>query len=741
MRLLAAALLLYWTAVMTALPQGSPAGNAAGVGAPAVNFEAVRQTKVVTAIRITERISLDGRLEEPAWSLAIPAKDFWQRVPVNGVPATEQSEVRFLYDDDNLYVGYSALDSDPSRMGTSELKEDFNFVTNEAIAVTIDSLHDGRSGFAFITNPSGAKRDTQISNDSTNNADWDGVWDVKVSVNESGWVAEYVIPFKTLRFSNSPTQEWGVNMTRRLVRLNEESNWSPHPIRYAVRVSLAGTLQGIENIRQGLNFKVKPFVTGGVTQVRTPAGMQTLQSLTRLKDYDTGVDTKYSLTSQLTLDTTWRTDFAQVEVDQQQVNLTRFNLFFPEKRDFFLENSGTFGFGPGGNLVPFFSRRIGLSAQGTPIPIQGGARVSGKVSAYDVGFLAMKTDSLGEAGTVGYAPSNNYLVGRVKRNLLSNSWVGALVTSRDSSTAGDYNRVYGADAHFQFFQRLEFDSYLLQSGTPGRSGASQARRFQSAWRDDEFGFGGEYNLVQSDFNPEVGFVRRGDSEHYSGDASWRPQFRNSRTLQNLSFTMNLDYYGGAGSGKVETRTQDASFGISFKNGRSLTFTAARTFDRLLTPFRIRPTISIPAGDYEYTGYSARFGTNQSLRLSGNGSFEWGGFWNGRHESFSGGVTLKPNKHLTADVTYNRNHVRLPIDSFTTNLLGARILYGFTPRAFLNAFIQYNADTNQVSSNIRFNLTHRPLSDIYLVYNDRRDTSNGDLLERAFIVKVTNLFSF
>jgi hypothetical protein len=324
---------------------------------------------------------------------------------------------------------------------------------------------------------------------------------------------------------------------------------------------------------------------------------------------------------------------------------------------------------------------------------------------------------------------------------LSNSWFGGLVTDRGSSIDGDYNRVYGADAHFQFFQRLEFDSYLLQSDTPARSGDRQARRFQTAWRDDEFGVGAEYNLVQPDFNPEVGFVRRGNNSHYAGDISWRPQFRNSPTLQNLSFGANVDYFGGAGSGKVETRTQDGSFGINFKNGRSLTFTIAQTFDRLVTPFRIRPTILIPTGDYKYVDYSARFGTNQSVKVSGNGSFEWGGFWNGRRNAFSGGLTLKPNNHLTAELSYNRNNVRLPLDTFTTNLVSTRIIYGFTPRAFLNAFIQYNADTRQVSSNIRFNLTHRPLSDIYLVYNDRRDTTNGDLLERAFIVKITNLFSF
>ena len=226
------------------------------------------------------------------------------------------------------------------------------------------------------------------------------------------------------------------------------------------------------------------------TDSRGDGQIQTLRSATRLKDYDGGVDAKYGLTPSLTLDATYRTDFAQVEVDQQQVNLTRFNLFFPEKRDFFLENAGTFNFGvPGGtgvgqsNLVPFFSRTIGLNG-GTPVPIVGGARVSGKAGKYDLGFLAMKTESL-TAGTRSI-PANNYLVSRVKRTFSTSSWVGGIVTNRDSTVPGDYNRVYGADAHFQFYDKLEFDSYLLRSETPGKSGKDQARRFQTAWRDDEF---------------------------------------------------------------------------------------------------------------------------------------------------------------------------------------------------------------------------------------------------------------
>ena len=462
--------------------------------APAVeiDYEAIRLGKIVTAVRISERISLDGRLDEPAWELASPATDFIQWGPRPGEPATEQTDVRFLYDDDNLYVGFISFDSDPASLVVSELQEDFNFSQSDNVALVLDSLHDRRSAFQFGVSPAGAKRDSQLSNNSQFNNDWDGVWDAKTSTNDEGWIAEFVIPFTTLRFSQSPLQEWGVNMSRFVVRKSEESEWSPIPIRYRIsRISQAGTLIGLEGIRQSRNLKVKPFVTAGVTQIRGADGqMQTLRSLKSVKDYDGGVDVKYSLTPSLTLDTTYRTDFAQVEVDQQQVNLTRFNLFFPEKREFFIENAGTFAFGTsrGANLVPFFSRSIGLNG-GTPIPIVGGARVSGKAGRYDVGFLTMKTESFTDRQRS--IPSNNYLVGRIKRNFATSSWIGALVTNRDSTVAGDYNRVYGADAHFQFYDRLEFDSYLLQSETPGKSGKDQARKFATAWRDDELVIGAE----------------------------------------------------------------------------------------------------------------------------------------------------------------------------------------------------------------------------------------------------------
>ena len=680
---------IYLAVVSPVLAQGQRGGRGGELARSSFDYEAVRQKKIVTAVRISDKISIDGHLEERAWQLAVPATDFyqWQK---QGVPATEQTEARFLYDDDNLYVGVTMWDSDIAHRVVNELKEDFNFRDTDGITLLLDPLHDRRSGFTFGTNPAGAKRDGQLSNDGGQNNDFDNVWDVKVSVGEDRWIAEYVVPFKSLRFKDTPVQEWGVNFSRRLLRNNEESMWSPIPVRFsAIKISLAGTLQGIENIHQGRNLKIKPFITAGVTQARVGDQMQTIRSLGQLtgtgKGYEGGVDAKYGLSASVTLDATYHTDFAQVEVDQQQVNLTRFNLFFPEKRDFFLENAGTFNIGAGGfgvnnaNMLPFFSRRIGLSASGTPIPIAGGARVSGKADKYDFGFLTMKTERLGSL------PSNNYMVGRMRRNLLTRSWFGGIMTSRDSTEAGDYNRVYGPDAHFVFYNKLEFDSYLLKSDTPGKDGKNQARKFSTAWRDDELVLVGEYNAVQTNFNPEVGFVRRKDNSNYSGEATWKPLLRKSEAIRNLSFGTTYDYFKG-GNGRIETREEGINAGVTFENNGFINATITQTFDRLINPARIQ-NILIPAGDYQYLQYAATFNSSQSEKLSGTGGANWGEFWNGHRKSYNAGLGLKPNYGL------NR---KLELQS-RSNKVAGRIVDGRPCRHALYLWVQPPLIRERVSS--------------------------------------------
>ena len=721
-------------------PKGEAFTQDGGGGSVAIDFEAIQATKVAEAVQIETPIQLDGRLDESVWQEATPVGDFYQWQPNNGAPASEQTEVRFLFDDDNLYIGVRCFDLSIDELIVTELREDFSGVQSDGILVLIDSLHDRRSAFGFGTNPAGAKRDMQIMNNGGQlSFDWDGVWDVRASQDEQAWYAEFVIPFKTLRFTNASSQEWGLQMVRNIRHVNEESHWSPVPRRFRARISMAGTLRGLEGIRQGRNLKVKPYINASMADARDTG----TSDVTRDYNYDGGFDVKYGLTPSITLDATYRTDFSQVEVDQQQTNLTRFNVFFAEKRDFFLENTGVFNFGTGtsrgrANLIPFYSRRIGLKCTRdntgcTPVPILGGTRVTGKVGKYDIGFIAMKTESSDAA------PSDSFIVGRVRRNMFQSSWIGALFTERDSTVAGDYNRLFGADLHLQFFQRLDLDGYVLKSQTPNMEGEDVAARFETAWREDDWDIRLEMDQIQGNFNPEVGFARRRDFTKYAGGAGWRPRLEGHPLIRNFVLSGTYEYFQDP-EGEVESRNNDYTLGIAFQNSATLNLNIKNSFDRLDEETRISGAL-VPAGDYQYRAYELDLTTDRSRLISGSGNLGWGEFWNGHRNTYGGNIDLKPDHHLTLGLGLDRNVVKLPGQNFTTNLMSVRSLYAFTSRMFLNAFIQYNTTRDELTSNIRFNFTYRPLSDIYLVYNDRRDTLTGVLIERAFIIKVTNLFNF
>ena len=693
-----------------------------------------RVERVVRAHATTARIAVDGRMDEAAWQDAEVADKFIQYEPRPGAPAHDATEVRFLYDGDNLYVGARCWDEFPDRMKVTELKEDFTGSESDSLTIFLDTLHDHQTGFSFAVNPAGARRDAQSWADGDQrNEDWDGVWDAAVTIDDKGWFVEFRIPFKTLRFSRASTQDWGLNIYRRTRRSNEESLWSPLPRRYRFRrASLAGMLSGLEGIRQGRNLKVKPFVSGRLDELASG----------RTTDADGGVDVKYGLTPSITLDGTYRTDFAQVEADQQQVNLTRFNLLFPEKREFFLENSGAFavagGGGPsgeaGGNIIPFFSRRIGLSSSGTPIPILGGARLSGKVGDYDVGLLGMrtaKTDTL---------RANDFLVGRLRRTIRGQSTIGAIVTSRTSALSGDYGRMYGADTYLRFLEKLEVTSYILKTESPTRKGRDQAHLLSVGWRGDDLTVTGLYEDVEPNFSPDVGFVRRGDMGHYSGDAQWRPRPAAGSYLRSYLVGSANDYYTD-NDGNLETRESSVYAGLAFQDQSMFRVTGTRTFERLTAPFAIRPTVTIAPGDYTYQRYGVTYNSDRSQPLAGSVNASAGEFWDGDSVQVSGTLELRPSYHFNMEINLSRNHADLSSGAFTTTVLGARILWAFTSKAFLNSFLQYNATTNQFSANTRFNIIHRPLSDLYVVYNEQRDTSSGGVLARGVVLKLTNLFDF
>ena len=693
-------------------------------------------SKVIRAQYVDTPIVIDGSLDEPVWALVEPATDFVQNNPVQGELATERTEVRLLYDADNLYVGVYCFDSaGEGGEVVNDVTRDYGSRETDHFALVLDTFDDDRNGFIFGTNPKGAKMDAQTTGDGTNfNSDWDGVWHVKTRWSEQGWQVEMAIPFKTLRFRESDNQTWGLNFLRLVRRKNETSHWLQIPRPYFMnRVSLAGILEGIAGIRQGRNLYLKPYLS-------TPIIRREGDDVDFLPE--AGLDVKYGVTPGLTLDLTLNTDFAQVEADVQQINLTRFSLFFPEKREFFLENFGIFLFAHTGrrtgrrDLIPFFSRRIGIS-QERIVPILGGARLSGRAGEYSVGILSMQTEEFE------VTPSTNFSVFRLRRDILRNSEVGGLFINKQIS-GGDFNRTYGADLNLKFFSYLDIASYLLKTDTTGRDGQELAGGFNALWSDPFWEIEGDYLSVEENFNPEVGFVpRRGIRKAFGGFAvkprpgetlGWIRQFRPGVTL---AYTTDQDNV-------LQTRIVDGSFAVEFQNGGQIRFGHKSRFERLSRPFKIRPQIQppqeIPVGDYQFEEFSISFFSDRSSEFGVDASLNTGEFFNGEKDTYKVGFQLRPGYHFLAGVGWERDDVRLPSGDFINNLMTSRFRYSFSTTLFLNALIQYNSSLKEISSNIRFSWIYKPLSDLFLVYNERR-ASTGDVIERALIAKLSYVLDF
>src|SRR5437016_2162331 len=503
-----------------------------------INYESAHLEKRLRAVKITDKITIDGRLDELVWADAPRAIEFTQKEPDEGESASEKTEVAVLYDTENLYFGVVASDSEAGHVIISELKKDFTVDTGDSFQIVLDTFHDERNAYQFIINPAGAKWDAQIANEGRDvNQSWDGVWYVKTRIGDDGWTAEIAVPFRTLKFPRAAAQTWGINFQRTIRRRNEESLWAPVPRIYTVqRVSLAGTLEGLEGIEPGSNIKIKPYIVSSLGE----------NGLRKSHDYniDGGFDLKYGITTGLTWDFTYNTDFSQVEADEQQINLSRYSLLFPEKRDFFLENSGIFQFGvpnatlntgttgqsiftllnPRPNairndLMQFFSRTIGLSDSGDALPILGGSRLTGSVGRYQVGFLDIQQRESGSTH------ATNFFVGRVRRNVLANSDIGFMVTNKEVSNSSLYNRTVGADANFRFGQSVSLNGFLAKTSTPGLSGKDLAGRMAMQYLDKVWQFSGTYTVIQKNYHNEMGFIPRVGIQRFASVAAytWRPR--------------------------------------------------------------------------------------------------------------------------------------------------------------------------------------------------------------------------
>ena len=707
----------------------------------AIDYETARLERRLQAVKTSEKIALDGHLNEPAWSQAPVAGSFIQNEPKQDDPATEITEVRVLYDTANIYFGIHARDSEPGRWIISDLKKDFNRDSGDTVEIILDTFRDERNGYWFAVNPAGAKYDAQMTNEGREtNVNWDGVWLVKTRLVEDGWIAEIAIPFKTLKFRNTDVQTWGINFQRQLRRKNEDSFWSPLPRIYGLnRVSLAGTLEDLEGVKPGTNLRLKPYVVGSFGHFADGR---------RDYDADFGMDMKYGLTTGLTLDLTYNTDFAQVEADEQQINLSRFNLFFPEKREFFLENSGIFQLranNPVGggrqnavtnDMILFHSRRIGLSEAGAEIPILGGSRLTGRAGRFEMGFLNIQQR---ESGDIAAA---NFTVARVRRNILANSDVGVMLVNKEVQNSSHFNRVLGVDANFRFGQSLTFDSFLAKSFAPSQGARDLTGRAGFQFQNSTWNIRSALTSVQEDFVDEMGFVPRLGYRRYTPYVGrvFRPESLR-RTIRTFSPHIHFDYLLNR-DGILETSYVDYHFPINFQNSSFIEIGFNRTREQLTRPFLIQRTlnISIPPGVYRFDEQFITARTDASRRLSGNGQVVLGRFYSGYKHTYQLGGAFRLNHKLNASFSFTHNNINLPQGHFKTNLLGLRFNYSFSTAMFLNAFVQYNSDARQWSSNIRFNLIHRPLSDLFVVYNERRDSVSGSLIDRALVAKFTYMIA-
>jgi hypothetical protein len=718
--------------------------------ATVINYDTIHLEKRLTAVRAISAITLDGALDEPAWSEAPVANGFIQNDPHEGTAATYDTDVRVLYTDDALYFGVFAHDEEPSKIIVSDLKKDYGTGNSDGFRIVLDTFHDGRNGYQFATNPAGAKWDAQMAQEGRdNNSNWDGIWDVKTRITETGWIAEIWIPFRTLKFGDSDPQVWGINFERKLRRLNEDSYWSPIPRIYdAQRVSLAGTLEGMRGLHAGKNIRVKPYVLSSGSRVTTNP---------MSGDFQGGVDVKYGITNGLVWDFTVNTDFSQVEADEQQVNLTRFNLFFPEKRDFFLENQGLFAFGNdrgdfGGNngfggrgnspqdMRLFFTRRIGLSDSGQALPILGGTRLSGREGAYSVGMLNIQERE--DQGV----PATNFTALRLRRDVLANSDIGAIVL--DKEIAGPrFNRLAGFDTNFRFGD-LQITGFAAKSFSPdqvtvGSGGDITARgniNYQSrTWRTTY-----RYTTIGERFNDELGFIPRvGIYEQYvqvwrSVRPRWLPrQIREFGPHWVLTQSDRLDGTG------LDQRQQDFHFMVQFSDGSNMEPGVNTNLEVIRTPFTLNSArgVQIQNGRYEYNEYFIQYRHSGAKRFGTSMRYGVGPFYGGYRRYYAVGPEFRPSEKLNLSVTMQINDISLPTISYVSNLATARLNYNFNTKTFVNALLQYNTDSHQLSSNIRFNVIHRPLSDFFFVYNEHRDEFTGLLQDRSLIAKVTYMVAF
>ncbi len=714
-----------------------------------------QEVPTAAAVRVTAQPSVDGVLDDPAWANGGVITGFVQNEPFEGQTATERTEIRVVFDDEAMYVGAWMFDSDPTGIVFGETRRDASLEETDALLLIFDTYLDRQNGFVFGTTPAGIEYDGQVTREGAGggggpnqrqqagsgggfNLNWDGSWDVATSRDERGWYAEFRIPFATLRYRGGGEQAWGFNVSRNIRRRNEQSFWAAVPRQFNLyRVSRAGVLEGIEApTRRSLG--VSPYVLGsGVRdyEAQMPVG----RGVATDYNQDFGVDVKLGVTPSLSLDLTYNTDFAQVEVDDQQINLTRFRLFFPEKRPFFLENAGTFSIGTPRDVDLFFSRRIGIGPNGQSVPILGGGRLSGKVGGVTLGLLSIQTDNIDSV-----APQN-FSVVRVVQEFPNRSRIGGAFISRfNTDSTEDRNLTFAIDGRLGVGDALTFDAYAAGTHTPGRTSGEYAYNFGSSYTTRDWSMGASFREVGQNFNPEVGFLPRSNYRFVSlrilrnirfPDVPW---FREMRPHISYRTFFGLD-------GFTETSLLHIDSHFEFSNGAFFQLPAINlTTEGLRESFEISDGIVIPAGQYHNFEWVFRYNTNRSAPISLGGQVTIGGFYEGHRKGTSMTLTGRSGDAFIASLRVSYDDVDLTQGNFETALARLRVAYSFTPRIYVQSLIQYNDQTDNLSSNVRFGWLSTAGTGLFIVYNDIERVSTSPRgfapVNRALFVKFTQLFS-
>jgi hypothetical protein len=717
----------------------------------------------ITAVRTEIPLKIDGSLTDPGWQNALFQDQFTQREPVEGAPASEKTEIGFLFNENNLYIGVKCYDSAPDKIIAREMRRDAIVDDDDYFEMVLDTYHDHRNAYYFITNPHGVKREALMANEGRDyNPAWDGVWSCKTQITTEGWFIEIAIPWKTLRFAEEGSSSWGFNCARMIRRKNEHVYWQLIPRDFGrgagiFRLSEAGSLLGIAEAEMGGNLELMPYFLGGLEN-----DSNTDFTTDRLSDI--GLDAKVALTANLALDLTLNTDFAQVEADQEQVNLTRFSLYYPEKREFFLEGAEIFSFGGSGgfhwrgggggsDMNLYYSRRLGL-VDGHEARILGGAKMVGKVGKYQVGVMNIFTDDVTfqDDDTTTTVNAKNFTVVRLRRDIFQRATIGMMFLNKEDMHSSDYNRSLGLDGNIPLSLYFTLSGYLAATFGPEETVDGQtidmneknlAGRLSLDYNSDLWRASLSHLDIGARFNPEVGFIRRTDFRLTNASIEYSPRPEQSSVIRQFGYQLEGSYRTDHDNRMLDNEVQ-ASFSIEFQNSSRFSVNIQRESEYIDYDWEVREGFLIPEGTYSGFMYSLNAQSDRSRAIAGGVNINYGSYYSGNQLNFGLDSTITRIKRVRMELDYRYNFINLPEGSFHTNTLGLRMFYFFSTDLYVKAYLQWNDDKyfnagrERVVSDILLRWIYRPACNLYVVYNDTRLIGPGsdEIVNRTLMVKLT-----